>query len=183
MKKRRTSLIPKNLQKKIIPLKATIFWNFVDCIQLASKGFKYQFLPSLPYNNVFFECDFIFNLLMEERSKKLQKITIGSLIGCVFTSKHNLFFPIMQKHVEIQNSKIRTFVGHVIQCRLKEKNTSLLLRVCLAGEFFFFRIYPYAPNILSFYTITAYKGNYRSSFKFKVKMQRRGLRKSRTGNV
>lgn len=183
MKKRRTSTLPKNLQKKTIPLAAHIFWNFVDCIQLASTGFKYQFIPTLPYNDVVFQCNFIFNFLIQYKNMKLNEIKVGSLVAFVFTSKHNQFFPIMEKKIEIQSSKVRTFFGHVIQCRLKKNNTSILLRICLAGDFFLFRIFPYAPNIISFFVIKNYTGNFRSMFKFKVKKHQKALRKSRIGNI
>lgn len=183
MKKRRTSNIPLTLKIKIAPLHFQIFWKFVDCIQMAGKGFKYEFNPTLSYFNVVVEFDTIFSVLSEKKKKKLLKITTGSLVGCVFTSKQHQILPIMQRFSEIQNSKIRTFFGHIICKRWRDSNTSVLLRIFLAGELFLFRIFPYAPNVLSFFPITLYKGNLRSNFHFKVLQQQKNLRASRSGNI
>jgi hypothetical protein len=183
MKKRRTSSIPLVLKIKLAPLHFQIFWKFVDCIQMAGKGFKFEFSPTISYFDVVFECDTIVSVLMEKKKKKLLQISTGSLIGCVFTSKHHQILPIMQRFSEIQNSKIRTFFGHIISKRWRKNNTSILLRIFLAGELFLFRIFPYAPNVLSFFPITFYSGNLRSNFHFKVLQQQKNLRASRSGNI
>jgi ribosomal protein L19 len=183
MKKRRTSNIPLSLKIKIVPLRFQVFWKFVDCIQMAGQRFKHEFIPTRSHFDVIFECDSFFSFLEQKKKEKLLKLPTGSLVGCVFTSKQHHMLPIMQRLAEIQTSKIRTFFGHIIRKRNRKTNTNILLRVSLAGELFLFRIFPYAPNILSFYLIKLYQRNLRSNFYFKILNQQKNLRASRSGNV
>lgn len=107
--------------------------------------------------------------LMQTRRSAIDKIKTGSLIACVFTSKHQQWFPPYKKTNEIKHSKIRTFFGHFVQQRNRGKFSSILIRTFIAGEFFLLRIFIYAPNVISFFSVFNFKGNNRSCFLFKVR--------------
>lgn len=177
--------IPLDIQMKKNPLSPFIFWSFVDCVNSASSLPKTNnFIPNegLGFVTQTFDEISICNLAAQ-RKVFLNNIKSGSLVACVLASTPQHYFPIHKKMAEIPFTKIRTFFGHVMQQRNKVNNfSSLLLRVLIAGEFFLFRIFLYAPNVLSFFSLGIFNKNYRSSFLFKTRKAQKALQRSRRIN-
>jgi hypothetical protein len=116
----------------------------------------------------FLEIPFV-SYIQKTRRTLIDSMPNGSMIAFVLCSRHRQLFPIYKQKIELVSMKVRTFFGHFIQHRNKGNASSVLLRVFIAGEFFLFRLFLYAPNILTFFSIFKYKGLRRSSFMFKVK--------------
>ena len=181
MKKPRQKNVPLDLQINLQPTASLIFWNFVECIQLGTIHFERgQFIPVPSYFatniQILEQTDVYFK---NWRRKIINTIPSGTLLACVLTSSHQQFFPINTNLVEFLPTQVRTFFGHCIQIRHRVEGSNVLLRVLIAGELFLFRIFLNAPNIISFFAINTYNKNLRSSFQFKVRKTKYGLRQSR----
>lgn len=160
------------------------FWNYLGTVDSAVLPYldPATAMTVIPPISSFFHVytkDKFCSFLSDKRRILIDTIEVGSLIACVLTSRHHQYFPLYKKMPEIATSKIRTFFGHFVQQRNRGKFSSILVRVLIAGEFFLFRFFIYAPNILSFFPMFGFTGNRRSSFLFKVRCAQEGRRKSR----
>lgn len=160
------------------------FWNYINTINSAVFPYLDPNMLMVPFNPLqYFPFKFsekpAASYIQITRRKLIDSIPTGSMLAFVFCSRHRQLFPIYKQKIENVSMKVRTFFGHFIQQRNKESASSILLRVFIAGEFFLFRIFLYAPNILTFFTLFKYKGRRRSSFMFKVRSSKYSQLQSR----